>query len=281
MGRTFRKLVPFCGEVSVRDSRSSREWTDSRFFSPARTLLSYLCLQPRGNMRIVATVIMIGLVAAPVAAQGRGRGRESGVAPGHLPPAGLCRVWYDGRPPGQQPRPTSCREAERVAGRDRYARVIYGDASRQGRDDRDWDRDADRGDPRDSPRAIPRRSPSDYPYPDRDRSNVPYPNRSGYPDERYPDRQGGYGFDTLAFDNGSKDGYDKGREDARDNDRYDVNRHSRYRSADRGYDRRYGSKADYQAAYREGFRAGYDRGYRDTTDYGSTRRRGSVLGIPW
>jgi hypothetical protein len=39
----------------------------------------------------------------------------------------MCRVWYDGVAPGRQPRPTSCNEAERVASRDRNARVIYGD----------------------------------------------------------------------------------------------------------------------------------------------------------
>jgi hypothetical protein len=35
-------------------------------------------------------------------------------------------VWYDDLPPGQDPPPTSCREAERIASRDRYVRVIYG-----------------------------------------------------------------------------------------------------------------------------------------------------------
>jgi hypothetical protein len=83
-------------------------------------------------MRIAATLIVAALMAVPLSAQGRGRGREAGIPPGHLPPAGLCRVWYDGLPPGRQPRPMSCREAERLARRDRYAQVIYG---------RDWSRD--------------------------------------------------------------------------------------------------------------------------------------------
>ena len=49
-------------------------------------------------------------------------------------------MWYDGVPPGRQPRPTDCYEAERIASRDQNARVIYGGGSRQNapiyRDDR-------------------------------------------------------------------------------------------------------------------------------------------------
>ena len=63
------------------------------------------------------------------------------VPPGHLPPAGQCRVWLPGVPPGHQPPPTSCRAAERQA--HRYGgTVIYG--GRGGPDHR-WD---DRGDDR-------------------------------------------------------------------------------------------------------------------------------------
>lgn len=217
-----------------------------------------------------AALILIGLVAVPLGAQGRSRGgdRAKGIPPGHLPPAGACRVWYDGRPPGQQPRPTNCREAERIASRDRYARVIYG-ADRDGRNDRWPDRD-DKGRDRDRPRAIPRSG-----YPDR------------YPDGRYPypdrdaNRRGGYGYGTVPFDNGHTDGYDKGREDDRDRDRYDPVRHSRYRSADRGYDRRYGSKDEYRNIYREGFRVGYDEGYRRAGAYDPDRRSGGGIRLPW
>ena len=88
-------------------------------------------------MRTAAVaLVLIGLVATTAEAQGRGRGngRSQGIPPGQMPPAGLCRVWYEGVPPGRQPRATSCNEAERIASRDQYARVIYGD-----------DRSADRG----------------------------------------------------------------------------------------------------------------------------------------
>jgi hypothetical protein len=50
---------------------------------------------------------------------------SSRIPPGHLPPRGLCRVWIDGVPPGQQPPVTDCATAER--NRTVNSRVIYGD----------------------------------------------------------------------------------------------------------------------------------------------------------
>lgn len=32
---------------------------------------------------------------------------------GHLPPPGMCRIWYPDRPPGQQPPPGECWELRR------------------------------------------------------------------------------------------------------------------------------------------------------------------------
>ena len=220
--------------------------------------------------RCAAVLVTIGLFAVPAGAQERGErydDRAQGIPAGHLPSPGECRLWYDDRPAGQQPPPTSCREAERDASRDRYARVIYG-SHRGGRDDGRWDRDDDRRD-RDRPRAIPRRGGSGYPYPER----YPSDGRDPYPD-RDRRHRGGYGYERVPFDNGYRDGYDKGQEDARDNDDYDPIRHSRYRSADRGYDRRYGSKEEYKDVYREGFREGYEEGYRGSDPYGRDRRRG-------
>jgi hypothetical protein len=184
-----------------------------------------------------ATPPIVSLLASPAVAQDRNRGRGQGVPPGHLPSPGECRVWYDGRPPGQQPPPTNCREAERVASRERSARVIYGGYHDEGQ----WG--------------------NRYPYPDPDR----YPGRSRYPD-RYPNERGRYGIaGSVPFDNGHRDGYEKGIEDARDNNAYDPVRHSRYRSADREYDRRYRPREEYRDIYREGFRAGYDEGHGDVS----------------
>jgi hypothetical protein len=224
-------------------------------------------------MRTAAALVFVSLVASPLAAQGRGGRygeRTQGIPNGHLPPPGECRVWYDGRPAGQQPPPTSCRQAERIASRDRYARVIYGGDRDRG-DDGWWSRDDDR---RDRGRAIPRSER--YPYPDR----YPYP-ESRYPySDRYPNEQGPYGYGSVPFDNGFKDGYDKGQQDARERNAYDPVRHSRYRSADRGYDGPYGTKEEYKDIYREGFRAGYDNGYRDTGAYGPDQP-GSRSRFPW
>jgi len=199
---------------------------------------------------ITAALVLVGLAAVPLTAQGRGGrngDRNQGVPPGQFPPAGQCRVWYDGRPPGQQPRATNCDEAERTASRDRDARVIYGtdrnargndNARGNGRRNRDIDnRNGERG-------GVLSRLPLGG---------------------RYPNARTGGADQNEIFNNGYKDGYEKGREDIADRDSYDPVRHSRYRAADHGYDNRYGTKDQYKLVYRDGFEAGYEDGYRRTT----------------
>jgi hypothetical protein len=195
-----------------------------------------------------ATLIVFALAAGTLDAQGRGRNRANsqGIPPGHLPAAGECRVWYDGVPPGRQPRPTTCREAERIAARDRNARVIYGD-----------DRNNDR--------YGTGRVDEDGRYEDRSRGSNGVTDavrdriRNRLPNQAPTGRAGS--FNSAAYDNGFRDGLEKGREDARDNDSFDPVRHSRYRSADRGYNDRYGAKEQYKLTYRDGFEAGYQQGY--------------------
>src|SRR5215213_490014 len=157
-------------------------------------------------MRTAAmSLILLAVMAGSSEAQGNGRyGRNQGVPRGQMPPAGMCRVWYDNLPPGRQPRATSCDQAERLASRDRNARVIYADnyGTRN----------------------------NDQRYRDRTNGNT-YPNDRTY-GNTYPGTNGRYGNNSVAFDNGYRDGLEKGREDAQDRDSYDPVRHSWYRSGD-------------------------------------------------
>ena len=69
-------------------------------------------------------VVATASVAATAAAQGRGNA-STGYPPGFRPPAGMCRVWIQGVPPGRQPGVTDCVSARASAPRN--STVIYGD----------------------------------------------------------------------------------------------------------------------------------------------------------
>jgi len=51
--------------------------------------------------------------------------RDPIVPPGFFPPAGMCRIWINAVPPGQQPAPTDCVSA--VRNRPANGRVLFGD----------------------------------------------------------------------------------------------------------------------------------------------------------
>ena len=193
------------------------------------------------------SLILIALVAGTSEAQvRRGNGNSQGIPPGQMPRAGECRVWIDGLPPGRQPAPTNCDQAERVASRNRNARVIYGDDYYGTRNNDQRYRDRTNG-------VYDRTYPNTYPT---------YPNNNG---------NSGYGYNSVPYDNGYRDGLEKGREDAKDRDSYDPVRHSWYRSGDRGYNSRYGTKDSYKLAYRDGFEAGYGQAYRGLNGSGTSR----------
>jgi hypothetical protein len=40
------------------------------------------------------------------------QGEAVHVPPGHLPPPGMCRIWFPDRPPGHQPPPGPCRKLQ-------------------------------------------------------------------------------------------------------------------------------------------------------------------------
>jgi hypothetical protein len=99
-------------------------------------------------------------------------------------------------------------------------------------------------------------------------------NRGGYGDGSYGSgygRPGGapwttgraVGRNDPASQMGLGDGYEAGLNDARARRIYDPIGEGRYRSADHGYDRRYGSKDLYKNIYRDAFKQGYSRGYED------------------
>ena len=104
--------------------------------------------------------------------------------------------------------------------------------------------------------------------------NGGYGNR--YPE--YPSNGGGWGYgnSNVAYDTGLRDGYREGVNAVRDGDRFDPLREKKYRNADSGYNKRYGSKQTYQNSYRQGYREGYERAYRDS----SRGSRGPYLGWP-
>jgi hypothetical protein len=84
---------------------------------------------------------------------------------------------------------------------------------------------------------------------------------AGYPGPVYG--RPGYGYASPAIEHGLREGYEKGLEDARRNRSFDARRHSWYRSGDRHYNGRYGSRDLYKDQYRRAFQDGYERGYRE------------------
>lgn len=78
----------------------------------------------RNLLQVACVAFMTTSVATTAMAQGRGRAAAD-YPPGFRPPSGMCRVWIQGRAPGQQPGVTDCITARASAPAN--ARVIYGD----------------------------------------------------------------------------------------------------------------------------------------------------------
>ena len=84
-------------------------------------------------MRLTPTLTIIAslFLAAPLAAQVRGRGASSDSVPKtYAPPPGMCRIWLPNVPPAKQAAPTDCATA--VRNRPANARVIFGDSVSRG-----------------------------------------------------------------------------------------------------------------------------------------------------
>lgn len=99
----------------------------------------------------------------------------------------------------------------------------YRDRDRWGYQDRDRDRDHDRDHDRDRDR-------------DRDR----------------------FRGDDVARDWGSRDGADAARGDWSHRKSFNPNPRGRYKHSDRGYDRRFGDKREYQEQYARAYHEGYE-----------------------
>lgn len=87
--------------------------------------------------RITAVLSLIAVAGLGSTLEAQGRGNDSqGIPPGHYPPPGMCRIWIDGVPPGQQSAPVDCATARRNVPDN--GRVIYADDDwRKNRRDRD------------------------------------------------------------------------------------------------------------------------------------------------
>jgi hypothetical protein len=76
------------------------------------------------KMKIGKSTMMGVFLAAALAGSGTSASAKNNhhfrVPPGHMPPAGKCRIWYPGTPPGHQPPPGNCRTLSRQVPRGAY-----------------------------------------------------------------------------------------------------------------------------------------------------------------
>jgi hypothetical protein len=91
---------------------------------------------------VIGLIVSAGVAEAqrPVPANPRPQQtprREQIVPPGFFPPAGMCRIWINDVPAGQQPAPTDCASA--VRNRPANGKVLFGDdppKSKKGKTDK-------------------------------------------------------------------------------------------------------------------------------------------------
>jgi hypothetical protein len=93
---------------------------------------------------------------------------------------------------------------------------------------------------------------------DRDRDRSTYQDRD-HDGDRYRDRddhrfRGG----DVARDWGSRDGADAARSDYRARKSFNPNPRGRYKHSDRGYERNFGEKREYQEQYARAYHEGYE-----------------------
>jgi len=69
-------------------------------------------------------------------------------------------------------------------------------------------------------------------------------------------------IDSIARENGNRDGFRQGQEDRFRHRRFDYDNSFKFRDALSGYRGEFGNRDFYRQAYREAFRRGYENGFR-------------------
>jgi len=95
----------------------------------------------------------------------------------------------------------------------------------------------------------------------RDRDRWGYQDRDHDRDRDRDDHR--FRGDDAARDWGSRDGADAARGDWREHKHFNNNPRGRYKHSDRGYDRRFGDKHEYQEQYARAYRESYERAWHD------------------
>ena len=167
-------------------------------------------------------IVLAGSALALATTTAGAQGRRTGIPPGQIPPAGLCRVWIDGVPAGRQPRPTDCRTARANAPRNSH--IIYGSQS-QGRIGLDPRVGTVSG--RYDQRAAPRSS----------RYDPRYDTNSRLYDPRYG-TSGSNGRYDLRRDQNDNNGRYEPRDNDRDGDKVDHKRQREHEKAERKNEKR-------------------------------------------
>jgi hypothetical protein len=185
------------------------------------------------------------IVGGALALTAASTGAQS-IPPGQMPPAGLCRVWIDGVPPGRQPRATDCATARRNAPAN--SRIIYGgDANLRTNTNGQYDPRRDPRSPQYDPRYgtyDPRNGTNNGTYDPRNGTNngTYDPRHTGTYDPRYPNsgtvNNGGV-YDPRRTTN-SNGTYDS-RMSRKDREKWEKKREKEYEKAQKkgrkGHDR--------------------------------------------
>jgi hypothetical protein len=111
-----------CGQQA--DAASGSQGITSRIAAQRRAGHRKEDVMQRLRIGIIAGAALV-VATAGAGAQNRG---PANIPPGFMPPAGMCRVWYDGVAPGRQPAPTTCQNAR--ASLRANTRLVYGPALR-------------------------------------------------------------------------------------------------------------------------------------------------------